>query len=388
MSSGTGFGGGAASWLPGPADGPGAPPPGAGQQFSGWVAPPRPGLIPLRPLEFGELLAASFRLLRFNTKVSVGSAVLVTAVTTLLSGLATGLVAYFLFDRAESASPADRDQLLVTAAVGTALTALVAVVISIIATALLQGVLVHVVTRAVVGERPGFASAWRAAGRRAWPLVGYSALVGVITLAAVGLVAAVVIVPLALADGETWGTVVAVLVGLVLGLGVLAGALLIGVKILFVPSAIVLEQRRPVDAFRRSWRLSSGRFWRILGVSLLVQLIASFAAGAVTGVLELVVVVVPAILVPLGVADEGTTALVAVLIIGLSLLLLAVQTVVTALTLVLTAGNAVLLYLDARMRNEGLNLQLQRYVDERAAGHVPSVEPFTHAAPPAWRPRP
>ena len=45
------------------------PPPGAG----GWTPPPKPGLLPLRPMGFGTLLWAPFRTLRRNPAATFGS---------------------------------------------------------------------------------------------------------------------------------------------------------------------------------------------------------------------------------------------------------------------------------------------------------------------------
>ena len=57
---------------------PGAyPPPGAG----GWAPPPKPGLLPLRPMGFGTLLWAPFRTLRRNPAATFGSGLVVQLVT-------------------------------------------------------------------------------------------------------------------------------------------------------------------------------------------------------------------------------------------------------------------------------------------------------------------
>ena len=40
----------------------------------------KPGALPLRPLTLGDMYDAAFRIIRFNPKATVGSAVLVAAV--------------------------------------------------------------------------------------------------------------------------------------------------------------------------------------------------------------------------------------------------------------------------------------------------------------------
>src|SRR4051812_33711794 len=82
-------------WSP-PSPPPPAPgwagPPGPGQ----WTPPPgmlgaahKPGALPLRPLGLGDMYDAAFRIIRFNPRATVGSAVLVAAVAMALPVLAT-----------------------------------------------------------------------------------------------------------------------------------------------------------------------------------------------------------------------------------------------------------------------------------------------------------
>lgn len=361
----------------GPAGSPEAPAPAA----TGWTAPLKPGLIPLRPLQFADVLSASFRLLRTSPGVTVGSAILVLFATSLLSGVATGVVAYLMFDRAASATTADRSALETTAAVVTMLTAMATVVFSLAGSALLQGVLTHVVTRAAVAERATFADAWRTAFRRGWALIGYTLGAGLATLVAIGALVGLIMLPVLLTGGENTGGVVATaLLALVGYLAVLAGLLVLGVKLLFVAPAIVLEGLGPLAAIRRSWSLTKGQFWRLLGITVVVQLIVSFVSGAVSSVLQLVLPLLTAILIPLGMGAEDQGWIVVGIIVVVLFLSLALQLVVSALALVLVAGNAVILYLDVRMRKEGLNVYLQRYRDDVAAGREPGEDPYT--APP------
>ncbi len=90
-------------WYPPPGhrDHPaGPPPPGAGPPHPGaapgWTPPTgmlgaahKPGAMPLRPLGLGDIYDAAFRIIRFNPKATVGSAVLVAAVAMALPLLVT-----------------------------------------------------------------------------------------------------------------------------------------------------------------------------------------------------------------------------------------------------------------------------------------------------------
>lgn len=393
-------GGGAASWLDEPPASAHGPSTGAAPEHGGvhgtpptataaWTAPLKPGLIPLRPLQFGDVLSATFRLLRTSPGVTVGSAIIVLAGSTLFSGLITGLVAFAMFDRAASATATDRPALETTATVVTMLTAFATVILSLAASALLQGVLTHVVQRAAVAERATFGEAWRTAIRRGWPLIGYTALIGGGSLVLVAGLYALLLLPILFIDGSSSGT--AAMLGFsVLGLfgyfALLAGLLALGVKLLFAAPAIVLEGLGPIAAIRRSWSLTKGHFWRLLGITLLVQTIASVVAGAVSAVLQFILPMLMLLLVPLGMQAEGQAWIIVTVAIVVAFLAIALQIVVSALTLVLIAGNAVILYLDVRMRKEGLGIYLQRYRDAAAEGREPEEDPYT--APPIDMPEP
>src|SRR3954465_1545046 len=52
----------------------------------------RPGAMPLRPLALGDMYDAAFRIIRFNPKATVGSAVLVAAISMALPVLITGVL--------------------------------------------------------------------------------------------------------------------------------------------------------------------------------------------------------------------------------------------------------------------------------------------------------
>src|SRR3954466_10216605 len=76
---------------------PGWPPPPVAYQQPFLPAPGmlgaahRPGAMPLRPLALGDIYDAAFRIIRFNPKATVGSAVLVAAVTMAIPILVTAI---------------------------------------------------------------------------------------------------------------------------------------------------------------------------------------------------------------------------------------------------------------------------------------------------------
>ena len=52
----------------------------------------KPGAMPLRPLSLGDMYDAAFRIIRFNPKATVGSAVLVAAVTMAIPIVVTAIL--------------------------------------------------------------------------------------------------------------------------------------------------------------------------------------------------------------------------------------------------------------------------------------------------------
>ncbi|UGS37101.1 glycerophosphoryl diester phosphodiesterase membrane domain-containing protein [Capillimicrobium parvum] len=56
-----------------------------------------------------------------------------------------------------------------------------------------------------------------------------------------------------------------------------------GIRLLFGIQMVVLEGRRGVPALRRSWELTDGCFWRVLGINLVIGLAAGIA-GVVVGI--------------------------------------------------------------------------------------------------------
>ncbi len=163
--------------------------------------------------------------------------------------------------------------------------------------------------------------------------------------------------------GVMFATVGVVLLGYA---GAAVIALWLGTRLAFVPAAIVLERLPIRAAIVRSWTLTRGYFWRTLGIQLLVAVMISFASQIATIPVSLVLSLVLSIAMPTG----GTTdelAMGAPVIIGL-VVSAAVIAVVTAIGLVLQSATASLLYLDLRMRKEGLDLELMRFVEARETG--------------------
>lgn len=339
-----------------PASGSFPPPYGAPQ---GWTPPPKPGLIPLRPLGFGALLAAPFQVLKRNPKATFGSALLVQAGSLIVSLIVIGLVTYWAVSRIDAAPVAERDAVSAGATVTIVLSAILPIALSVIASALLQGVIVLEVARATLGEKLRLAALWRTAGRRLWVLVLWTLVLSAVLVVAVGVIAGIVTLLVVL--GGTW-IALAVAVGIFGGLGLLVCGVWLFTRTSLVPSLIVLERLTIRQSVRRSWSLTTGYFWRTFGVQFLVAAIVNVITQVVVTPLTFLFSISLSLVDPTGALDSLVpSAIVYVLVLLVSLVLGAIAAVVQSAT-------TALIYIDLRMRKEGLDLELQRFVEARSSG--------------------
>ncbi|MCD1571770.1 hypothetical protein [Agromyces mediolanus] len=378
---------GAPQWANGPQQAYGAtPPPGYGAPQPGWTPPPKPGLLPLRPLGFGTLMWAPFRTLRRNPGPVLGSGLIVQLVVALTTVGAFVPFFFAMTARLGSASVADQDAITAGAVGGFLLLMLIPMALSIVGSAFLQGIMVVEVASSTLGERLRFGELWRRTARRIWPLIGWTLLVAiavVVAILAVVLLGVLVGVGFAsVTSGGVGGIVATVLIVGVVALGVVALGVWLAVKLSLVPSVIVMEHVGVGRAIARSWQLTNGYFWRTFGVEALVAVILYFAAQLVTTPVTLIGGIIAGLIDPTG-TGSGAGAIIAVYAISMVLSL-----VIGAVTAVVQSAVVAVVYLDLRMRKEGLDLVLQRHVELREAGSpvgdpfVPSAAPLTSS--PGW----
>ncbi len=339
------------------------------QAHSAWTPPPKPGLIPLRPLDFGTILGAPYQALRRNPRPTFGMSLLLQGSVLFLTMVIVSLAAFFSLSRIDFATTSSGAEEIAAGSVGTILlTSLIPIVLSIVATAVMQGIVMLEVARQSLGEKLRFTQLWALAKGRLLALVGYAlALTLVLILAVAVLVGIVVGLSLLGTAGLATGVVIAVL--LALGLVVLGAW--IGTKIAFVPSILLLERTTIRGAIARSWQLTDQSFWKIFGTLLLVAFILNFASSIAGVPLQLVSGIAPALIAPTG--DPTAIIVVLVLITLVSVILLIV---VAAVVLVVQSATTALLYLDQRIRKEGLDLDLARYVEARQAGAHDLPDPY------------
>ncbi|MCE0486428.1 glycerophosphoryl diester phosphodiesterase membrane domain-containing protein [Ornithinimicrobium sediminis] len=302
----------------------------------------RPGVIPLRPLTLGDIFGGALSTMRRNPEATLGMSVVVMGVVLLPSLLISlGLGALTRL------SPED------ISLVGIFLPSL----LSIFATLALSGFIIYVVSEAALGDKVGLGQTWAAVRGRIPALVGVTLLATLALLVIAGVVLAPTLV-LAAAVGEVAGVLLVVL-------GMVALVVLmvwVGVRLALASAPVVLERTGPLRGIGRSWSLTSGgQFWRVLGILLLSQLLASIFAS---------VVATPVQLLFTGLTATATDDL-AVMSTGLVVVQHLVQFVTSVIVTPFTAGVTALLYLDQRIRREGLDLRMQQAALQRAGTRTP-----------------
>lgn len=364
-------------------------------QPPGWAPPPRPGLIPLRPLTFGQLLGTPFQLMRRHVKALFGPALLIQVLILFASLALVGSTSAWFAYRLARAEPADRSAILAGGIATVVLSALIAVALGIIGSGLLQGIVVIAVANGTLGHKPKAGQLWRATRGRRWALAGFVSITtcGLVVALLIPAAIAVGVIAPGAASGGASGAAIAlgVVLALVAGLGVAVLAAWLWAKTSLAAAAIVLERRGIRAAIARSWSLSRGGFWRVFGAQALVICICYVATQLISTPVTLIAEFALQAAFPTGAptaaqVDSTGAALAGILYV----VLIALTLIVSTVTSVIEAGAAVVVYIDQRMRREGLDLTLTRYV-EAAQSAQPLMDPFAtpdFAAPRASAPGP
>lgn len=351
-------------------------------EFSGafpaptWTPPAREPFVPLRPLTLGQILAGAFRTLRHNPGVTLGPAIVFSLVAALGATGVSRLLIDALVEQVGSSVTRASDLYDWLVAFGAGLLSWVVAQSLVLAAGILQqAVSAADVSHAVIGRR------LTAGGlrRRTRGLRGQVALWTLIVLVAAlagGFAGAAVIAVATLADAG---------IGVLVGFGVFAVGLVLlswlGTRLAFVPSAIVVERITFRRAVARSRRLTRGYFWTVFGIRLLcgsmiwlatllvgvpVQLLTSWFTGILAGNGD--------------VGDYLTVSMIGTVAASV------VGAVIGAIGLVITTAVDAILYLDLRMRHEGLDLELARFMEHRRATtrfDPAEIDPYRPPLPPA-----
>lgn len=292
------------------------------------------GPLPLHPMTLPDILDGALKLLRANARtVLTITAVFVVPIQVVSAFLQRDLFGGQSFtDFVSDPSTADATDATNAGDVAATLVALAATVLVL---PFVAGAVSRVVAASYLGQAVEAGEALRAAGRRWWSLVASWILVHLLE-ALVWVVAVVVAVAMIAAGVEGWPALVG------LGLLALAGLPWMVVAMAWcvaVAPAIVVEDLGPVAGVRRSIGLLKPRTWATVAVALVGGFLASIL-GQVLGVVPQTI--------GLGIGgDRG------------GWVLLAIGGVLTSIvTTPLVAIISTLVYFDARIRQEGFDLEM------------------------------
>ena len=304
----------------------------------------QPGIIPLRPLTVGELFNGAFQAVRVNPQTMFGFAFAIMAVV--------GLVQAFFASSSTSSltralSSGDTNDLVYS--LGNSMGSFVTSGLTLLATAFLSGMLALTVWDAVLGRKSSPTDAWHRFSPRFVPVLLATFLIGIIEFVAIVVILLVFMIPFVLVvvnaasarsyDSASAGIGGAFAIIFLMIVALIVIACFLTVKFAFTSSAVVLEGLGPVDAMKRSWSLSKGSFWRILGRIWLI--------GIVTGLISAVLGGIVGAILGVGAAAADSVGMLVAFSAFLSALL-------SAVVIPVQSSFYTLMYLDERMRKENL----------------------------------
>ncbi|MGC5167064.1 hypothetical protein [Luteimicrobium sp. DT211] len=348
-------------------------PPGYGAPGAPPMAPAdqRPGIVPLRPLGLGDLYDGAFRAIRHNPKVVLGLPALLSVFSAIVSAVVTWLSLSqlsWLYGALDDIDTGRYDSIQDPSAStlwGLALLFLAAGVVQVVVSVLANGLVISSVGRSVLGRVASPGEVWAAVrGRRLGGLVVLSLFTSVAPVVAL-IVWLLVVVALAQVSAGA-----AVAFGVIGFLALVVGLVWFLVHVVFAAPAYVLERVGPRKAIARAWALVRGSFWRVFGIVVLTLVITY----VMSTVVQVPFTILSSVL-GFGTMSSDTPT-------GGALLAYLVATGIGALVAGTLAtaflGSVVaLLYIDQRMRREGLDVALAA----AAAAPAPDDGPRPPAPP-------
>ena len=312
------------------------------------------GIVPLRPLQVGEILDGAVTAMRAYPGIMLGLSAMVVAVGQAVAMPLDYLYLRYLAGLVDSST---------TLGSGTGINDLAlvrpSVLLNALIVSLLVGLLTTTVSRAVLGRPVTLAEVWAATRPKLLRLVGLAVLVFLVLLGALtlGILPGALIV----AGGQPAGN-------LLIFFGTIAAGVFVvnrWVAWSLAGAALVLEDQPIRKALKRSSVLVKGAWWRVLGIALLGLLVA-----------ELVVLILALLeqallggnLSPVTDNGDGTFTghQVSMLYVFFGALF---STAIQAIVGPFIAAVVALQYVDRRMRREGLDIQLG--MNARGASSAP-----------------
>ncbi|MFB6618077.1 hypothetical protein ACIGFK_28390 [Streptomyces sp. NPDC085524] len=307
-----------------------------------WGQPPaaKPGVIPLRPLGLGEILDGAVATMRAHWRSVLPITLVVATVVQVLSLLVQKFVMEDLVLSANRGQVTPEE--LLSSLGSTLPVSAAAQLLEFAGGIVVTAMLTMIFSRAVLGLHSSISEAWRDARPQMLRLMGLTLL---LALGAV-LLGVVLIVPVAFTGNPGLIALAALLwIGLFVWLGI---------KFSLASSALMLERGTVFKSLARSSKLVGGAWWRIFGITLLTLIITAIFAA---------IIVLPLQMIGFSVFGDGlgsmqdplaATAWGPLVLTGIGAI------IAQAVIMPIQSGVTVLLYVDQRIRREGLDLELAR----------------------------
>lgn len=324
----------------------------------------KPGIIPLRPLSIGDIYQGAFAAIKTNARTMFGftaallGVVLVISIATNYAIINLVLPNYLSSDSPYSAA---------FTSLSGSFSQLGGTLLQALATVLLSGLIVVAVSRSVLGRVASSKEVWERTKSKFLPLIGLNIITGIISglMVIIGIVAFFVLLASVASTAETetelWQGMGIALVGIFILIvaGVVVSSYL-SIKFSVASPAMVLENLGVFAAIGRSWSLTRKNFWRLLGINILTTIITSMVAGVFGGIASAlsVIFVVAGSSSPEDAITSINTAYI---------LTMVMSSIAQLLILPFTSSVNALLYIDLRMRKEGLDVELRNAVAEQQA---------------------
>lgn len=324
----------------------------------------KPGIIPLRPLSIGDIYQGAFAAIKTNARTMFGftaallGVVLVISIATNYAIINLVLPNYLSSDSPYSAA---------FTSLSGSFSQLGGTLLQALATVLLSGLIVVAVSRSVLGRVASSKEVWERTKSKFLPLIGLNIITGIISglMIIIGIVAFFVLLASVASTAETetelWQGMGIALVGIFILIvaGVVVSSYL-SIKFSVASPAMVLENLGVFAAIGRSWSLTRKNFWRLLGINILTTIITSMVAGVFGGIASAlsVIFVVAGSSSPEDAITSINTAYI---------LTMVMSSIAQLLILPFTSSVNALLYIDLRMRKEGLDVELRNAVAEQQA---------------------
>lgn len=324
----------------------------------------KPGIIPLRPLSIGDIYQGAFAAIKTNARTMFGfTAALLGVVLVISIGINYAIINLVLPNYVSPNSP----YATAFTSLSGSFSQLGGSLLQVLATVLLSGLIVVAVSRSVLGRVASSKEVWERTKSKFLPLIGLNIITGIISglMVIIGIVTFFVLLAsvasTAKTETELWQGMGIALVGIFIL--VVAGVVVssyLSIKFSVASPAMVLENLGVFAAIGRSWSLTRKNFWRLFGINILTAIITSMVAGIFGGIASAlsVIFVVAGSSSPEDAITSINTAYI---------LTMVMSTIAQLLILPFTSSVNALLYIDLRMRKEGLDVELRNAVAEQQA---------------------